>query len=120
MNARLCRARAQTIAESVQWSPRDSRFVALFRPVRGRRGMSFLSKIFGGGSNAGADVFQAPEWASFFDGRAYLEFVELVEKELQSRGISYELSDGIVLAKVVANEAPHQWGLQNLSQLCHQ
>lgn len=76
--------------------------------------MGFLRRVFGGGGDA------VPEWAPFDDGRAYRTFVDAVAADLTRRGLPFAMGDGVVhVTSRGAGEEPDQYGLSNLSQLCH-
>ena len=75
--------------------------------------MAFLKRLLG------ADTGSVPEWAPFRSGKDYSAFIEAVSADLQRRGMTVEIGDGLVLAGPPGAEEPHQLGLSNLSQLCH-
>jgi hypothetical protein len=75
--------------------------------------MGFLKRLLGGDSGT------VPEWAPFDAGRDYTAFIDAVTADLQRRGMTVEVGDGVVLAHQPGAEEPHQLGLSNLSQLCH-
>ena len=75
--------------------------------------MGFLKRLLGG------DTGTVPEWAPFDAGRDYTAFLDAVTADLQRRGMTVEVGDGVVLAYQPGTEEPHQLGLSNLSQLCH-
>lgn len=61
---------------------------------------------------------QVPEWARFFDPRAYQAFLDTVANDLGRRGDMVEIDDGV--ARVTIAHDRHQFGLQNLAQVCNQ
>lgn len=75
--------------------------------------MGFLKRLLG------VDTETVPEWAPFDTGRDYTAFLDAVTADLQRRGMTVEVGDGVVLAQRPGTEEPHQLGLSNLSQLCH-
>ncbi len=75
--------------------------------------MGFLRRLLGG------DTESVPEWAPFDDGRAYRAFLDAVSADLARRGLEFEFGDGVVLVVRPGNDDPYQYGLSNLSQLCH-
>ena len=75
--------------------------------------MGFLKRLLGG------DTGTVPEWAPFDAGGDYTAFIDAVTADLQRRGMTVEVGDGVVLAHQPETEEPHQLGLSNLSQLCH-
>jgi|GEM_PF-3981164 len=87
--------------------------------------MGFFSNLFTGD---GEDV---PDWASFFSGRQFHEFIANVESYFHERGVTIQIDDGVVTS-VAENEANAagdessngegfgQLGLHNLSQMCAQ
>lgn len=75
--------------------------------------MGFLKRLLGGDSGT------VPEWAPFDAGKDYTAFIDAVTADLQRRGMTVEVGDGVVLAQQPGTEEPHQLGLSNLSQLCH-
>ena len=75
--------------------------------------MGFLKRLLGGDSEP------VPEWAPFDRGKDYTAFIDAVTADLQRRGMTVEVGDGVVLAHQPGTEEPHQLGLSNLSQLCH-
>lgn len=60
-----------------------------------------------------------PEWASFFDSKEYVLFIEEVENYFKNLNIQYELSDGQVIAGENKFGFNHL-GLLNLAQVCKQ
>lgn len=74
--------------------------------------MSFLSKLFSRGT-------AAPRWARFFSKEQYASFQQVVEAELKSRDLQFEISDGVIQLHTPGEE-PQQMGLQNVAQLCNQ
>lgn len=77
--------------------------------------MGFLRRLLGG------DTEPVPEWAPFDDGRAYRAFLDAVSADLARRGLAFEFGDGVVFVLVErsGSDEPFQYGLSNLSQLCH-
>ena len=75
--------------------------------------MGFLKRLLGG------DGGTVPEWAPFDAGRDYTAFIDAVTADLERRGMTVEVGDGVVLATPPDADEPHQLGLSNLSQLCH-
>jgi uncharacterized protein YtpQ (UPF0354 family) len=75
--------------------------------------MGFLKRLLGG------DAGIVPEWAPFEAGKDYTAFIDAVTSDLQRRGMTVEVGDGVVMAHQSGAEEPHQLGLSNLSQLCH-
>lgn len=73
--------------------------------------MGFLKRVFGGGE-------LVPEWASFFSPAEYREFLDGVAADLRRRGLRFEMGDGVVRVDA-GGEGPSEFGLSNLSQLCH-
>jgi len=85
--------------------------------------MGFFSKLFTG---EGDDV---PEWASFFSGRQYHEFIANVASYFEDQGVAIQIEDGVVTAvsdtpqpdgESDADDGFGQLGLHNLSQMCAQ
>jgi len=74
--------------------------------------MGFLKRLLG------ADTEPVPDWAPFDDGREYRAFLDGVSADLTRRGLSFEFGDGVVHIER-GGESPNQYGLANLSQLCH-
>lgn len=58
-----------------------------------------------------------PEWASFFDGDGYREFLAAVRADLEGRGVEFRIDDGIV--HIPRESGGHRMGLKNLAQRCH-
>lgn len=59
----------------------------------------------------------APPWADFFNATQYAVFLTLVQAELQQKGFTVDLQDGV--AFIQNSEAKSlQLGLQNLAQMC--
>lgn len=77
--------------------------------------MSWLKRLFGGEAPASP----GPQWAPYFTAADHERFVATVEGELRRRALSYQMGDGVVAVQLSDGE-PDQWGLQNLSQVCHQ
>jgi hypothetical protein len=75
--------------------------------------MGFLKRLLGGDSET------VPEWAPFDRGKDYTAFIDAVTADLERRGMTVEVGDGVVLAHQPGTDEPHQLGLSNLSQLCH-
>jgi hypothetical protein len=75
--------------------------------------MGFLKRLVGGGDPP------APEWAAFFSGSEYRQFLEIVVADLRRRGYDPQVGDGFVTADTGGQE-PVTWGLGNLAQLCNQ
>jgi hypothetical protein len=75
--------------------------------------MGFFKRLVGGGGPP------APEWASFFSGPEYRQFLEVVVADLRRRGLDPQVGDGFVTADT-GGEEPTQWGLANLAQRCNQ
>lgn len=73
--------------------------------------MGFLKRVFGGGE-------PVPGWASFFSPAEYREFLDAVAADLRRRGLRFEMGDGVVRVDA-GGEGPSEFGLSNLSQLCH-
>lgn len=72
--------------------------------------MGLFSKIF--------SRRNVPQWAGFFNSGQYGDFVRGVEADLNGRGLTFTINNGIV--SVHADETkPEQMGLQNLGQLCN-
>ena len=61
---------------------------------------------------------QVPDWARFFGPSAYQAFLNTVANDLGRRGDMVEIDDGV--ARVTIAEDRHQFGLQNLAQVCNQ
>jgi hypothetical protein len=61
---------------------------------------------------------QVPNWARFFDPSAYQAFLHTVANDLGRRGDMVEIDDGV--ARVTIADDRHQFGLQNLAQVCNQ
>jgi hypothetical protein len=59
-----------------------------------------------------------PEWARFFAPGAYQAFLNAVANDLGRRGDMVEIDDGV--ARVTIAHDRHQFGLQNLAQVCNQ
>jgi len=62
---------------------------------------------------------EVPSWASFFDDERFRAFLTVVEAELVSRGLTYELGDGVVALHGPGVKDGLTLGLQNLAQLCN-
>ena len=75
--------------------------------------MGFLKRLLG------SDEVTVPEWAPFESGKDYAAFIDAVSADLRRRGMSFEMGDGVVLARQPGSDEPHQLGLANLSQLCY-
>ena len=75
--------------------------------------MSFLKRLLG------VDDAPVPDWAPFETGRDYAAFIDAVSADLRRRDMTFEVGDGVVLARQPGSDEPHQLGLANLSQLCH-
>ena len=75
--------------------------------------MGFLKRLVGGGDPP------APEWAAFFSGSEYRQFLDVVVADLRRRGFDPQVGDGLVTADT-GGEEPMQWGLANLAQQCNQ
>jgi hypothetical protein len=75
--------------------------------------MGFLKRLLGGN---GASI---PEWAPFDDARDYREFLDAVSADLSRRGMSFEMGDGVVFVEQPGGDERQQFGLANLSQVCH-
>jgi hypothetical protein len=75
--------------------------------------MGFLKRLVGGGDPP------APEWAAFFSGSEYRQFLDLVVADLRRRGYDPQVGDGFVTADT-GGEEPVTWGLGNLAQRCNQ
>lgn len=73
--------------------------------------MGFFRRLVGRGEEP------APDWASFFTAGEYRAFLDAVTADLRRRNVSFRLGDGAV--EVELRGGPHQFGLSNLSQLCH-
>jgi hypothetical protein len=69
--------------------------------------MGFLRRLRGGEP--------APDWASFFTPDAYRAFIDVVRADLDRRGATYEIGDGIVRM----TGTPGELGLVNLAQVCN-
>lgn len=74
--------------------------------------MGFLKRLVGGGDPP------APEWASFFSGSEYRQFLDVVVADLRRRGLDPQVGDGFITADT-GGEEPMQWGLANLAQQCN-
>jgi hypothetical protein len=74
--------------------------------------MGFLKRLVGGDP-------PAPEWAGFFTGTEYRQFLDVVVADLRRRGYDPQVGDGFVAADT-GGEEPMQWGLANLAQRCNQ
>jgi hypothetical protein len=61
---------------------------------------------------------QVPHWARFFDPHGYQTFLNTVANDLGRRGDMVEIDDGV--ARVTIADDRHQFGLQNLAQVCNQ
>lgn len=75
------------------------------------RAVGGLSRFFGSRDDV-------PEWARFFDARAYRAFLEAVGADLKRRGLMYEIDDGVVEIRRLG-VAPRKLGLLNLAQSCN-
>jgi hypothetical protein len=75
--------------------------------------VGFLKRLVGSGDPP------APEWASFFSGAEYRQFLDVVVADLRRRGLDPQVGDGFVTADT-GGEEPTQWGLANLAQRCNQ
>jgi hypothetical protein len=75
--------------------------------------MGFLKRLVGGGDPP------APEWAAFFSGSEYRQFLDVVVADLRRRGLDPQVGDGFITADT-GGEEPTQWGLANLAQRCNQ
>lgn len=58
-----------------------------------------------------------PAWASFFSAEQYGQFLHLVAAHFRSKGVTFEMGDGVVLLEP-GSEGRQQLGLLNLAQLC--
>jgi hypothetical protein len=60
---------------------------------------------------------EVPEWASFFDGKEYSEFLKAIEHYFGKKNISYNIGEGILTAS--ANDFGfNNLGLINVAQVC--
>lgn len=61
-----------------------------------------------------------PDWAGFFTADEYAEFIRLVMAYFNERGVPAALGEAVVRATSAAGEEEQEFGLSNLSQVCHQ
>lgn len=73
--------------------------------------MNFFSRLFGGSNEP------VPEWAGFFRPREYGRFLKVVAEELVRRGTPHVVEDGVVHVTERDGDS-HQYGLQNIAQVC--
>jgi hypothetical protein len=65
------------------------------------------------------DNQEVPEWASFFNGSEYSDFLKAVDNYFNKKKITYELGDGMIMTGV-NDFSFNNLGLTNLAQVCKQ
>lgn len=65
------------------------------------------------------DNQEVPEWASFFNGNEYSDFLKAVDNYFNKKKITYELGDGMITTGV-NDFGFNNLGLTNLAQVCKQ
>lgn len=69
-------------------------------------------------SERSASSAVVPAWAGFFEGDEFVEFVAVVHRDLERRGVA-AIADGVADLTLPDGQS-HRLGLQNLAQLCNQ
>lgn len=77
--------------------------------------MRIVNRLFGGPPPP-----DPPDWARFFDARGYLAFQEAVRRDLEQRGLEFQIAEDGGVIELLHNEDTYSLGLGNLAQICNQ
>jgi hypothetical protein len=73
--------------------------------------------FFKGARGGGEQAEPGPDWAQPMSVLETVEFLEVVDRDLERRGLPHEIGDGIVRVEYAGET--QEFGLTNLAQLCH-